>query len=143
MLDHTILEVVSTVLLQDSSRFEILRGSIFRIDLVIRPKSGQNSIFGPKLGSKPQNCPKSISHEPLVVESWLTPQNDWKTWFTIGILKYVYLSGSRKCPKKSFFCFYFVLYDEMSKVLISWELYIILNWLTIQNDQKAHLSISV
>ena len=35
------------------------------------------------------------------------------------------------------------LNDEISRVSMSRELYIILNWLTFQNDQKTHLSISV
>ena len=39
--------------------------------------------------------------------------------------------------------FFRVLYDEISKVPTSRELYIILNWLSFQNKQKAHLSISV
>ena len=56
---------------------------------------------------KPQNCPNSISHEPLVVETWLNPQNDLKTWFTVNVLRYVYLSDPRKCPKNAYFFFVF------------------------------------
>ena len=39
--------------------------------------------------------------------------------------------------------FFWALYDKISKVSISRELYIIINWLTFQNDGKKHLSISV
>ena len=92
--------------LRDSSCFGIFRGSIFRTDLVIRLKGGRKSFFGPNWAQKLQNCPKSIFHEVLVIESWLTPQNDRKTWFTMGALRYVYPSENRKCPKKTFFCFW-------------------------------------
>ena len=46
-------------------------------------------------------------------------------------------------PENGFFCFFLALYDKISKVSISQELCITLKWLTIQNDQKTHLSISV
>ena len=49
----------------------------------------------------PQNYPKSISREPLVVESWLTTQNDHKAYFIIGFLRYVYPSD--KFPENTFF----------------------------------------
>ena len=52
---------------------------------------------------KCRNCPKTISREPLIVESWLTPQNDHQNEFTIGVLRYVYPSDNRKCPKNVFF----------------------------------------
>ena len=45
---------------------------------------------------------KSVSHEPLVVERWLTPQNDRKTRFTIGVVIHIYPSDKLKCPKMHF-----------------------------------------
>lgn len=57
--------------LRDSS-FGILRGSILNIDLVIRLKDGRKYFLGQNWARKSQNCQKSIPHEPLVVESWLT-----------------------------------------------------------------------
>ena len=45
--------------------------------------------------------------------------------------------------KVSFFSFFRALYDEILKVTILQELHIILNWLSFQNSQKTHLSITV
>ena len=59
----------------------------------------------------------------------------------MDVLKYVYPQATRSAQKMSFF--FQVLNDEISKVSILRELHIILNWLTFQNDQKTHLSISV
>ena len=50
---------------------------------------------------------------------------------------------ARGAKKKYFFCFYLALYDKISKVSVSRELYIVLNWLIIQNNQKTHSSINV
>ena len=44
--------------------------------------------------------------------------------------------------QKMFF-FLWALYDEISKVSMSRELYIVLNWLNFQDDRKTHLSISI
>ena len=44
-------------------------------------KMGETIFFGQNWAPKPQHCPKSISCELLVIESWLTHLNDWKTWF--------------------------------------------------------------
>ena len=94
--------------LRDISCFGILRGSIFRIDLVIRSKVGQNPFFERKLDwtQKPQNCSKSISRELLVLRSWLTSQNNRKTWFAIGVLRYVHPSENRRCLKNTSFFFW-------------------------------------
>ena len=62
-------------------------------------KVSKTHFLGQNWAQEPQNCPKSISRELLVVESWLTPQNDRKTWFTMGSLRYEYLSDYWKCPK--------------------------------------------
>ena len=67
------------------------------------------------------------------------------------VLRYVYPSDNWKCPQNAFFVAFFPpdLCDEISikismKVSISrYKLYIILNWLTFQNDRDTHLSISV
>ena len=45
----------------------------------------------------------SIYCETPVVYSWLTPQNDHEDWFNVDIIKYVYPSDNRKCPKMYFF----------------------------------------
>ena len=39
--------------------------------------------------------------------------------------------------------FFWALYDEISKVSGSRELYIKLNWLPLQNDRKTHPSINI
>ena len=83
---------------------------MFRAELIIRLKDGQNPFFRPKLGPKASTLPKSTSCKSLVVESWLAPQNDRKTYCTMGALRYVYLSNNRKFPKNAFF---FTLYDEL------------------------------
>ena len=62
---------------------------------------------------KPQNCPKSISREPLVVESCLTTQNDWKTWFTTGIFRYTHPSNNRKCPKITISVFWGLIMTQL------------------------------
>ena len=76
---------------RDSNWFVILRVSIFRIDLVIRPKRRRNPFLGAK------------SHETLVVESWRARQNYRKTWFTTSVLRYLYPSDKRKCFKNTIF----------------------------------------
>ena len=43
-----------------------------------------------------------ISPEPLVAGSWLTPQNDRKTPFTMSVLRHVYPSDNWKGPKTPF-----------------------------------------
>ena len=55
-------------------------------------KVGKTHFLDQTWVQKPQNCPNSISHKPLVIESWLTPQNDGKTWITTSVLKYLYPS---------------------------------------------------
>ena len=93
--------------LHHSSCFWMLTGCIFRIDLMIRLKSGRNPFLDQNWVHKPQNYPKSISREPLFLKSLLTSQNDCKTWFTMSIFRYVYPSDNRKCPNYTFFfCFW-------------------------------------
>ena len=53
--------------------------------------------------------------------NWLTPQSDHKDRFTMGAVRYVYVSEKRKC----IFCFYLALYD-ISKVSILRQLFIII-----------------
>ena len=87
--------------LQGRSCFGIFRRSIFRIDLRIRPKGAWN----------PKNCPKSISRKPLIVESWLTLQNDRKNGFTLGVQRYAYYpSDNQMCPKNTIVGFWGVLW---------------------------------
>lgn len=45
-------------IIESSNCFRILRGSIFRTDLVIKLKGGQNSFFGTKLSAKAQEISK-------------------------------------------------------------------------------------
>ena len=108
--------------LWDSSCFGIFRVSNYRIDLVIRLKGGRNPFWGPILGPKAPKFPKSISREPLVVESWLTPQNDRNTWFTIGVLRHVYFSDNQKSPKNTIFWFLEPYNDKVAWFSISGEL---------------------
>ena len=61
---------------------------------------------------KPQNCSKSISRELLVLRSWLTSQNNRKTWFAIGVLRYVHPSENRRCHKNTSFFFFFGSYKD-------------------------------
>ena len=60
----------------------------------------------------------------------------------MDVLRYV--TRQPEVLKKCFFAFFLggTLYDEISKVSISRELYVILDWLTFQNDPTTHLSIS-
>ena len=95
----------SCLKLQYNSCFKMLRGSILKIELIIRSKGGQNPFFILNLVQKPPKCPKSIFREPLIVESCFTRQNDCsKFWFTIGVLRYLYLSDNWKCRKNTTFC---------------------------------------
>ena len=79
----------------------------------------------------------SMSREPLVVQSWLTPQNTARMdllWVFCDLHNPQTIGSAQKCL---FWTLYIIL-----KVLISRKLYIILNWLTFQNDRKTCLSIS-
>ena len=51
---------------------------------MIRLNGGQNQFWGQNGAQKSQNCPKFITHKLLVIESWLTSQNDCNTSFTEG-----------------------------------------------------------
>ena len=77
----------------------------------------------------------SISYKLPLVWSWLTPKNDPKNVFTMGVLRYALRQA--EVPKKCFFRFLQASHDEISKFSISQELYIKLNWLTFQNDRKT------
>ena len=69
----------------------------------------------------PPNCPKSTSCKPLVIQSWLTPQNDCKTWFNMGVLRYAYPSDNGKRSKNTIFCFLVPHNDEVVWFSISCE----------------------
>ena len=56
-------------------------------------------IFG---AQNPKNYPKSVSHEPDVVESQLTTQKKRKTQVNGGVLRYVYPFDNWKGPKNAF-----------------------------------------
>ena len=77
--------------------------------------SGLTWWSGWKVGEtqKPYNYLKSISREPLVVESWLIHQNDRKTSFTMDVLRHVYPSDSRKCPQNTFFVFWGLIITKL------------------------------
>ena len=84
--------------LQDNSCFWILRRSIFRIYLVIKIH-----ILGYIWVQKPKYFIKFISQQSLVVNSWLTPQNDGKTWLLL-VLSHIYTSRiTKKALKLQFF----------------------------------------
>ena len=68
----------------------------------------------------------SVSREPPVVQSRLTPQNEHKNGFTTDFLRYVYSSDNRNCPRNVFLCFFGALYYKISKVSISQELQVFL-----------------
>ena len=79
--------------LWDSSYFGILKGwNSWGLTWWSGWKVGEITFSG-------QNCTKSLFCELVVAESWFTPQNDRKTWFTVGALRHVYPSDNRKCPK--------------------------------------------
>ena len=101
----------------------LIRGLIWWSDW----KVGETHFGSQYWTQKHQNCPKSISRKPLVVESWLTPQNDRKTWFTIGVLRHVYFSDNRKSPKNTIFCFLGPFNDKVAWFSISGELPIFKN----------------
>ena len=84
--------------LQDNSCFWILRRSTFRIYLVIKIH-----ILGYIWVQKPKYFIKFISQQSLVVNSWLTPQNDGKTWLLL-VLSHIYTSRiTKKALKLQFF----------------------------------------
>ena len=69
---------------------------------------------------------------------WLLKMNTrMDLWFMNGCSKICTLLRQLDVP------FWGALYYEISKVSISRELYIILNWLAFQNNQKSHLFVSV
>ena len=80
-------------------------------------------FWSQNLVRKPQNSPKSICCESLVVESWLIPQNDQKTWFTMGVLKYVFPSDNWTFTKNIFLWFLGPYNDE-----VVWILYLMNHW---------------
>ena len=92
---------------------------------------------------KSQNYQKSISREPLVVESCLTTQNKSKTWFTTGGLRYVYPLDNRKFPKNIIFCFWGLFNDKIAWFSVSRELPVVKNWLIPQNDNKNGFTMNV
>lgn len=81
-------------------------------------KLDQTYFLGHNWTQKSHNCPKSISPEPFVVESWFTPQNDRNTYFIISVL---YPSDNRKCPKNTAFCFMGPYIDKIAWFFISRE----------------------
>ena len=90
-------------------------------------KVGETNFGGQYWAQKHQNSQKSISREPLAVESWLTPQNDCKTWLTIDVLRHVYFSDNRKSPKNTIFYFLGPFIDKVAWFSISGELPIFKN----------------
>ena len=76
--------------IRDSSCFGILRGSIFRIDLAIRLKGGRNPFFGPKLDPKAPKLLKIHISQTIGPRKLFDPQDDRKTYFIMGVLRYVY-----------------------------------------------------
>lgn len=84
------------------------------IDLLIKPKGGQNSFCGPKLGPKAPLTPRKDY-------KCLTPQNDHKTWFTMGTLRHEYASDNQKFSKNTFFCFLEAYNDEIAWFSVSRE----------------------
>ena len=61
--------------------------------LVSYPEMGP---FGP---DRARNGPNSISPEPLVVQSWLTPHFNQNMHVSISVSYIVCPSDNRKCPK--------------------------------------------
>ena len=99
--------------LRDSRCFGKLRGSILRIDLVIRLKGGWNPFFVPQFGPKAPKLPKIRISQPLVVEMCLTPQNYWKTWFTTDVFRYTHPSSKWKCPKITISVFWGLIMTQL------------------------------
>ena len=103
---------------RDSSCFGILRWSIWRTELVI-------SFLGQNWTQNCQNSLKSISRESLVVESWLTPQNDRQkgregrdskisiSW-ELNIIA-IKLADLSKCAKDIFLLVFITIYDSSTK----------------------------
>ena len=81
----------------------------------------------------------SIFLVPLVVYSWLNPQNKRKNGFAMDVLWYLHHSDNRKFPKNAFF---WSCKAKLQKFSYH-ENYISLSWPTFQNDRMVRLSISV
>ena len=58
-----------------------------------------SALKTPKRVKMAKKWPNPISHEPIFVESWLTPHFVRKTHFSISVSYIVYLSNDRKYPK--------------------------------------------
>ena len=74
-----------------AAAFESLEGLFSGLTWWSGWQMGETHFLGQSSAQKPQNWPKSMFCDPLVVESWLTPQNDYKTWFTMGLFRYIYI----------------------------------------------------
>ena len=99
------------------------------------PKLGQNRV---KIGQK------LISRESLAIESWLTPQNDHKTWFNIVVFRYMYLSDNRKCPKNVKKGPNPKIAKQIGqKTILSREPMVVESRLTPQNEHKTWFTIHV
>ena len=95
---------------------------------------GTHVFLGQK-GPKRAKIPKSISPEPLVVESCLTPQNDRKPQLSISVSYSIYPSRNRKCH----------FWAKKGKIpkSISPDPLVIESCLIPQHDRKPQLSICV
>ena len=73
------------------------------------------------------------------------PQDDCKNVFTMRLWEPIPLRQVESKNVFFVFCFFvfLVLCDEVLKVSISRELYVISNWLYFQNDGKTHFYINV
>ena len=86
---------------------------------------------------------KTHISQQLVVEVWLTPQNDCMTQFAMGGLRYADPSYNWKCPKNIYFYFMEPYNDEIAWFSISRELPVAQSWLTPQNDCQKGFTMRV
>ena len=95
------------------------------------------TIFWPKLGPKAPKLPKIHISQTAGRIKLVDPSKWPQEWIYNGRSEICVLRRQPKVPPRCHFLFFRAIYDEVSKVSISRELYVILNWLTFQNDRKT------
>ena len=108
----------------------------------IYPSDHPKYPFWAKMGQKWPKWSNSISSEPIVVEGWLTPQNDRRTQVYISVSHNICPSDHRKFP---FWAKKGQKGPKRAKMpnSISYEPLFIEDWWKHQNDCRPHVSISV
>ena len=89
------------------------------------------------------NCPKSIFCQLLVIEAWLIPQNDCKTWLIMNVQRFACRSDNWNCPKNIYFLFFGAFIrklHEFPDLVNSWSNKV--GW-PLQNDLKNGFTLCI